>query len=219
MNGRARTLLLLLSALLLVPAGLAAQGIAIGARVGTLGAGGELALGISESLVLRGGVGVVPLDYTGTFDQIDYTVTFPSTMATVGIDLYPGGGSFRIMGGLLWRSDDVEMEAPLTGSVDIGGTTYTETGTLKGVLVQKSVAPYAGIGFGKHTAGGIGLFLDLGVAVLGEPDVQLTASGAVANVPGIQQDLNDEAQQIEDDVGAYLKFWPIINLGIRIPLG
>ena len=201
------------------PPVISAQGLAIGARAGTLGFGGEVALGLSEVIVVRGGYGVFPVEYEGEFDHEKYTVTFPSSIWTAGLDIYLGGGGFRLMGGFMGKSGDLELEKTLTGSMDIGGTTYTETGTLSATLEQAKVAPFAGIGFGKHTAGGFGFFLDLGVAFTENPEVVMAATGAVAEVPGILDDIQDEADNIEEDLGSYLKYWPMVSIGFKLPLG
>ncbi len=205
--------------LILLPHGLNAQGLAIGARAGTLGFGGEVAFGVSDAVVLRGGFGVFPLEYEGEFDGEDYTVTFPKSMWSMGLDYYPGGGPIRIMAGVLGRSGDIELSSDVTESREIGGTVYTETGTLKGVLEQGTLAPFAGIGFGKHTAGGFSFFLDVGAALAGEADVTLSPEGALAAVPGIQQSLLVEADRVEDDTGEWLKVWPVVSVGVKLPLG
>ncbi len=76
-----------------------------------------------------------------------------------------------------------------------------------------------GLGFGRHTQGGFGFFVDMGVAFVGDADVSLEAQGPLAAVPGIQQDLDLEVQDLEDDVGSYLTYWPILSIGVKIPLG
>ena len=76
-----------------------------------------------------------------------------------------------------------------------------------------------GLGFGHHTEGGFGFFADLGVAFVGDPEVTLTAEGPIASEPEIEEDLNREAQNIEDDAGGYLKYWPIVSIGVKIPFG
>jgi hypothetical protein len=202
-----------------LPNGLGAQGLAIGARAGMLGFGGEVAFGVSDAIVFRGGFGVFPLEYEGEFDEEDYTVTFPNSMWTLGLDYYPGGGPIRIMAGVLGRSGDIELSSDVTESREIGGTVYTETGTLKGVLEQGALAPFAGIGFGKHTAGGFSFFLDVGAALAGEADVTLSPQGALAAVPGIQQSLQIEADRVKDDTGEWLKVWPVVSVGVKLPLG
>lgn len=208
----------LILALLSGPTAIEAQGFTVGGRVGTLGLGGEVAVGLSDVIVLRGGYGVFPLELDQTYDGEDYTLTFPSSIWSAGIDVYLGGGPIRIMGGIMGRTDDLEIESEFTESREIGDTTYDVPGTINGVLKQDAIAPFAGIGFGKHTEGGFGFFLDIGAALSGDADIVMTASGPVASIPGIQESLQEEAEKVEEDTGGYLKVWPIVSLGIKIPL-
>jgi hypothetical protein len=214
------TLLGLLLTLLAIPQTLVGQTFAIGARAGTLGFGAEAALGLSDHLVVRGGLGSFIFDFTGDYGDVEYTVTPPSMTGTLGIDLYPGIGSFRFMAGIMFRDGDFEMESGnITehGPIEIGDGEYSEPGTLHGTLATKSTAPFLGIGFGRHTEGGFGFFVDLGVAFVGEAEVTLEAQGPIATVPGFQEDLEREAQYIEDEAAPYLKYWPILSLGVKIP--
>jgi hypothetical protein len=200
------------------PPALTAQGLAIAGRIGTLGLGGEVALGLSHVLVLRGGFGVFPYEYDDTFEDQDYTVTLPSSIWSAGIDIYLGGGPIRVMGGIIGRTGDVELYSEFTEPTEIGGTLYDVPGTLSGVLKQDAVTPFAGIGFGKHTEGGFGFFLDIGAALSRQGAVELTAGGPVASVPGIQESLQEEADRVAEDAGGLLKVWPIVSAGIKIPL-
>ena len=59
---------------------------------------------------------------------------------------------------------------------------------------------------------------DLGVAFVGEPDVILTAEGDIASEPGLLENLAKEAQNIEDEVGSYMQYWPILSFGLKISL-
>jgi len=202
-----------------VPASVTAQGLGLGARVGTLGLGGEVALEVTETLVLRGGLGLTPFEPSATFDDIDVTLTLP-TWYNVGVDLYLNG-ALRLGGGLLFKADDPELSGSFNVAQDIGGTTYTplEIGTLKGVIDSSDTVPYVLLGFGKHTAPGVGLFLDLGVAFLGDPEVRLSSEdGTLSLDPTTQDALDREAQDFEDDMRTYLRFWPILSLGLRIGL-
>jgi hypothetical protein len=209
----------LLLLFLAAPPVISAQGLAIGARAGTLGLGGEVALGLSDIITLRGGLGVFPWDYEGEFEGEEYTVTFPSSIWTAGVDLYLGGGGIRLMGGIMGKSDNVEMVSILSGSTEIGETIYDATGTVTGVLEQADIAPFVGLGFGKHTSGGFGFFLDLGVAFSGEPEINMSATGDIALIPGIEDDLQLEADQIEEELGSFIQYWPMVSLGFKIPLG
>ncbi|MCJ7630173.1 MAG: hypothetical protein MUO50_17505, partial [Longimicrobiales bacterium] len=126
------------------------------------------------------------------------------------------------MAGIMFRSGDFELDSgdlAEAGSLEIGDNEYNEAGTLHGSLATKSTAPFVGLGFGNHTQGGFGFFLDLGVAFVGDPDVSMKASGPIASVPGFQQDLDKEIQNIEDEGTPYLKYWPIVSLGVKIPIG
>lgn len=206
--------------ILALPNLLAAQGFGLAVRAGSLGLGGEAALGFSDQIVLRGGAGVLP-EFEARYDGVKYTVTPPQLTGHLGVDVYPFAGSFRLMAGFILRDKEFEVEAPdLSDSdgVEIGNTIYNESGSLSGTLTTKSASPFIGVGFGHHTRGGFGLFLDLGVAFVGNPDVALTASGAIADVPGFQEDLNQEIQNLEDEASPYLRYWPLVSLGIKMPI-
>lgn len=211
----------LFALLLTIPTTLRAQELGIGARIGTLGLGAEAALSLNDNIAIRGGIGSFILDFDGDYDDVNYTVTPPSLTTTLGIDLYPTGGSFRIMGGLMLRSEDIRLDSgdlAESGSVEIGDETYDEAGFLHGEIDTKATSPFVGIGFGRHTSGGFGVTLDLGVAFVGEPDVILTAEGPIASAEGIQTELDREAQNIQDEAGSYLQYWPILSFGVKIPL-
>jgi len=226
---RKSLLALVVATLLALPATLAAQGFAVAGRAGTLGLGGEAALGLTDRLVLRGGLGLVPLEVDASSfleigDDVEATLTLPKTWFNVGADLYLGGG-FRIGGGMLFKPDDFEASATVkSGTIEIGDEEYevNEVSKITAALDAKDQAPYALIGFGKHTRSGIGLFLDLGVAFLGDPEIVLTAEGnpAVVGSAQFKAELEKERQKIDEDLPPWVgKYWPIINLGIKVGVG
>lgn len=202
----------------LAPSAALAQGLGLGGRVGTLGLGGEVAVGLTDRIVVRGGLGFVPYDPPLTFGDLDVELSLP-TVYNVGIDLYLNG-AFRIGGGVLFRSEDPEVTGTFQGPQEIGGTTFTpqELGTLTGVFDANDRAPYILIGFGRHTAEGAGLFIDLGVAFVGEPDVRLSASGGMLSddTDPLRSALDGEAAEFEADMREYLKLWPILSIGFRL---
>lgn len=203
-----------------LPLGAAAQSLGIGARAGTLGLGAEVSARLTNNIGVRGGIGVIPVQPSGSFGDVDFTIDPASPLANIGIDFYPGAGGFRLGGGLLFITENTTMEAEYTGTVEIGGRTYTgsEVGELTGALDHGGMAPYVNIGFGRTTRRGVGLFLDLGAAFLPEQSVALTASGAAANDPQFQEDLERQRQQSEDDANTYLRVLPIISIGLRFGL-
>ena len=210
----------LLTGALAAPPSAAAQ-IGVAARVGTLGIGGEGALDISDRLVLRGGVGLVTLDVSTSFDGIAVDLELPDSWYNVGIDIYLNS-ALRIGGGLLVRPDDPTLTGAFQEPVDVGGRTFTpgEIGTLTGTLSSEDRAPYLLIGFGKHTASGLGLSLDVGAAFTGDPRVTLDASGGTfSDQPELDARLEQEAQDFEDDMRGWLRIWPILSLGVRLGIG
>jgi hypothetical protein len=199
----------------------AAQGFGFGLRAGTLGLGGEAAMGLGERVVARAGIGWNPYDPEIALDEIDVTAELP-TWYNVGLDLYLNG-ALRLGGGVLFKPDDSTLSAVFTEDQEIGGQTFTpqQIGTLVGVIDSRDQVPYVLFGFGRHTAPGVGLFADFGVALLGEPDFRLDAVGGSLDSDSepLRSRLDAEAQAFEDDAGAYLRFWPILNLGLRIGVG
>lgn len=221
-NRSAVPLTILIALALAVSGGRAAgQGFGVGARVGTLGLGAEAAMALGERVVVRAGVGWTPLEPDMQLSDIDVTAELP-TWYGAGLDLYLNG-AFRLGAGMLLKSDDPTLSAVFTEDQEIGGQTFTpqQIGTLVGVIDSKDAVPYALIGFGKHTAPGVGLFVDFGVAFLGEPDFQLDAVGGSLNSQSgpLRTALDEEEQQFEDDAGSYLRFWPILNVGLRFGIG
>ena len=202
----------------LLPAGVSAQGIGVGARAGTLGVGGEIAVGATSSLTIRGGFGVLPVEFSRTYSDVDYTSEPTSPIANAGIDFFPGGGNLRIGVGMLFLSEPTTLGGEYTGTVNIGGQTYTgsEIGTLTGELDHGSSAPYAIVGFGRHTGRGVGVFLDLGAAFMKDPTLTLTATGPIASDPTFQANLEREEAEAQEAAQDYLKILPIVSVGVRI---
>lgn len=212
---------LALAASAVMPHGVEAQRLGIGGRVGSLGVGPEVAVGLGERVVVRGGMGLMPVEPSITLSDIDVTFELPSWY-TVGVDVYVTG-AMRLGAGFLFKSDDPRFTGVFTSDQDIGGQTFTpqEIGTLVAVIDSEGQVPYVLLGFGNHTAPGVGLFLDLGVAFLGAPDFRLSTEGGTLpdDSGALRTALDAEAAEFEQDAGRYLELWPILSLGIRIGIG
>ncbi|MBW3535094.1 MAG: hypothetical protein KY453_07750 [Gemmatimonadetes bacterium] len=212
---------LALSLLVFTPAALSAQrAFGVGVRAGTLGIGGDLAVGLTDNLQVRGGVGLMPIDHDATWSDIDWTLELPSSFITAGLDFFPTGGGFRISGGMVYKPDEPELRGDFTGEVEVGGQTYTgaEVGTLTGFVESGDFAPFLTLGLGRMASTGIGLYVDGGVAFQKEPDLQLTATGPISGNAQFQQNLAEEERSVEEDIRA-LRFWPILNIGLRVGIG
>ncbi len=218
---RAKALPVVLLALLLtIPAAASAQ-VGVGVRAGTTGLGADLAIAVSPNIVLRGGLGIQPVNPSLILSGIDFAVNLPGSFAQAGIELFPSGGGFRIGGGVLYKKDGISINGTFTESQEIGGTTYTpqQLGTITGTATTaKKYAPYAMIGFGKIASSGIGLFLDLGAAFVGESTLTVSNNGTFKDNAQFKQDLEEERASWEDDLNKY-KIYPMVNIGLRIGFG
>jgi len=192
----------------------------LGARIGTLGIGGEAALELSERFVVRGGAGLSKLKANTTFGGVPVELDLPEAWYNVGVDFYLNG-SLRIGAGVAYKPDDPSIRGAFTEAVEIGGVVLTpgEIGDLTGTIDSDDEAAYLLLGFGKHTDSGIGLFIDVGTVILGSPTVDLQASGGTYPQDELDVLLRQEAREFEDQMKTYLRFWPIMSLGLRIGIG
>lgn len=191
--------------------------LAIGARAGTTGVGGEVSFGIMPRLSLRGTATVIPFEPTFEVDGAEYTADPPSPLFTVGADF--SLGVIRLFGGVLFGLDEFQASRDYSGSVEFGGRTYTGNGTILGAIEASSAAPFLGIGFGKTLGSGIGINFDLGAAIMGETDVSVRATGPISQQPDYETQRAQEEEDIQEQVDKYLKFFPMISIGLRIGIG
>lgn len=224
------TLILLATLPLLAPAQPASalqEYIALGARLGTLGMGGDVVVGFDETFALRGGAGLYGfgLDLTGRFGLADNRtaeLSLPSAMFTIGAEV--SSGVLRAGAGLLVRAGDPVYEITYGdgASIDIGGGYYTqpEVRTLATTLVSGSIAPYALLGYGSHLSRGLGLVVDAGAAFPLDARFEMDATGdpAVLGSARFRADIETERREAENDAGGWLRFWPIISIGLRYGL-
>lgn len=201
---------------------------AVGARGGTVGIGPEVAVRLGP-VGLRGGYGLLPLELDATdFYKIDRVssakLKLPRDWYTVGADFYMGG-FFRLGGGLLYKPGDVSADVALDpgARIELGGHTYEpgEVGSVAGVHKSRETAPFALVGFGASAPGGFGVSLDLGVAFLGDAEVDLQATGAasVIDTDEFRRRLEQEEENIADRAATYLKYWPIASVTVRFGFG
>jgi hypothetical protein len=216
-----KRLAVLLTGLTAITSPVGAQvGLGFGGFAGTLGLGGEAAVGVTDAIVFRGGFGVFPMEPGIDVSGVAVDLKLPSSYH-VGVDLYLNS-AFRLGGGVLLRNDDPKVKGKLTEPQEIGGIVFqpSEVGTLTGVFDGSDQSPYLLIGFGKHTAPGLGLFVDLGIAFTGEPEVRLGAEGGALSPDEepLKSALEQEARDVQDDIPSYAKYYPFFSLGVRYGL-
>jgi hypothetical protein len=190
---------------------------AIGAKIGTLGIGGDLTTSVIPQVNLRASVQWFECSFDAQVSDIDYDVDLNLLNPLLLLDWYPFNGSFRISAGALFNASSIQLRGRPAGEVEIGEQTYRadEVGTLEGDVEFDPVVPYVGIGWGNAlgSSGHWGLTIDLGVAFIGSPDLDLSANGPIASNPTFQQQLAQEKHDIQNELSDY-NIYPVLSLSL-----
>jgi hypothetical protein len=221
-------LLAVLALVTSVAAPAAAQGgFAIGVRAGTTGIGPELACGLTPHLDARLASGYYSYDDTYDATGVHYDGTFDLRNAMLLLDWHPGGGGFRLTAGAGWNGNRLQVQAPISELVrryrpDLPSLPV-ELGSVHGEATGQTLAPYAGLGWGRPL-GGSGRWsfsVDLGALYLGSPQVDLETRLAFQVPPAAQQILDlavaDEERRLEDELDQY-RYLPVLSFGLMVRL-
>jgi hypothetical protein len=209
MNVKAKTILVAAATVLLAcgSARAAFEEWAIGAKIGTLGVGGDLTTSLIPQVNLRAGVQWFAYSFDGKFSDVDYDVDLNLLNPLLLLDWYPFNGSFRISGGVLYNASNIQLQGRPAEEVEIGDQTYRpeEVGMLEGDVEFEPVVPYVGIGWGNAlgSSGQWGIATDFGVAFIGSPNLDLSATGPIASDPTFQAELAKEEHNVQDDLSDF----------------
>ena len=213
-----KIVLLSIASILISTSFVSAGGVATGVKIGTLGLGADVTIGLHERLNLRLNGNYLSYDYDDEIDDIEYTLDldFKSGMALA--DWHPFANGFRITGGAIFNENGITMDATPTKNKEIGGRAYTpaQIGTLHGEIEFDNVSPYAGIGFG-HAVGEnqrLSFIFDLGV-IFQSYEFDLSSDGLAAQSPQFQADLAEEEKDVQDTLDDF-KIYPVIAFGIAL---
>lgn len=203
--------------LMLASAAALAEGHAVGLKAGALGLGIEYTRSFSDRLSLRAGVNGSELGFDSEESGIAYEFDFVWDSLSVAVDFHPGGGAFRLTGGVLANDNRLEAVSRPSGSVTIGGDTYTpeEIGTLTGRMGFDDTALMAGVGWDWSRRKRFGVSFDLGVFDQGAPTVSLRGSGTLLGDPMLEADIAAEEGQLSDELDD-LGLLPYLTLGFVV---
>ena len=205
--------LLVLLALVQSPAH--AEGHSIGGKAGLLGLGIEYSYSISERIAVRGALYGSGYSFDATEGGIDYDFELNWDSLSVGVDLHPFTGPFRLSVGLLANDNGLSATSTPNQPVLVGNTVYTpaEIGTLSGGVGFDGTTPFVGLGWDWSKSKRVGFSLDLGFVSQGSPDVALVASGLLVNDPNFAADLAAEEAELEDALDG-LDVLPFASFGV-----
>lgn len=195
-----------------------AEGAGAGFKVGTLGAGVELSVGITKQVNFR--LGANYAKYSKSFDEdgigYDGDVKLNSFAALVDWHMLDNG--FRMTGGLFLNKNKATGLADAENTYDIGNITFTqaEVGELSARIDTRDIAPYLGIGWGNAVSSGSNwtFTADLGVMFAGSPKVDLRSTGGtLSNDATLLTEIDREEKNVQDDIKKY-KFYAVVSIGI-----
>jgi hypothetical protein len=221
MNDCTKTILTIICAAALpaLTAGAAAAqeagGFSFGVTASTLGVGPEVGYRVSKSMGVRANATLFSISHNEDVNDINYDGKLKLKSGGAFLDIYPFGGGFRLTGGARLSDNKIRLIGNPGDIIEIGDHDYTpaEVGVLSGTVEAKSLAPYAGLGWGAGLGHGFVLTFDVGVMFQGRPRIDdLTATGTASGNPAFQQDLALEKADIENDINDF-KYYPVVSIG------
>ena len=195
-----------------------AEDTGIDIKLGTLGAGIEVAHAFNPSFALRLGYNGWNYSRTGTRDNIQYDEKLRLSTAALLGEWYPFQGVFRFDLGLMYNGNKFDLTAKPSGNqtYTINNTTYTaaQVGSVTGKVDFRKTAPYFGIGWGRAAGTGFSFLADLGVLFQRAPRSTLTViCGTGVNCSTLQSDANAEQARLDDSLHKF-RYYPVASIGI-----
>ena len=199
------------------PAGSHSADVSVGLRFGTTGLGLEVGKLLTNHLAVRVGANYFRISATKDQSDITYNAKLKMQALSALLDLFPGGrGGFHLTAGVVTNPVTITGTGQPTGNTyDINGISYTtaQVGTLIAEAKFPSASPYVGIGFGTPARNHAFEFLfDLG-AVIGQPTITMSATGAAAN-QALTGDIQSQVTKTQSDLRKYMKAWPVVSFGL-----
>ena len=222
MKKRSAHIFVILAAAALFPlAGYATVG--VGARFGTTGFGGEVAVElVREYLNLRVAGNGAAMSVKVNQDDATYDSDINLQTWLAVLDWHVGGGPFKIVAGGCYNASQITGTATPTKSIKVGDVTYTpaQIGHLYAAADFNSPGGYLGIGFGNLADAKRGHFaasLDLGVMYFQEPDLSLESRGGVlSGTPGVNQELQKQLDDVDKNYVKWLRYYPVLTFGLAV---
>jgi len=215
-----RWLLALVAGSFLATAPAAAQ-VELGVRASTLGLGLELGFRPTRAIGLRASGQMFSMTREEQVEGVDYELKPDLESFGATLDLYPFGKVLYFSGGMLLNRNTATADAIIGSTITLGSQTYTnsQVQALSADLDwNKSMAPYAGLGF--VTGGRVGVSLEFGVVFSGKPTVDLAGTTTLtgSQLTAFNQAVADEEAEIVawiDDNDRFTKYYPLVAFGLR----
>lgn len=201
------------SALLLLAGTASAQdidGAAVGFGLSTLGAYASTSYEAMPTLRARGLLTGIPgQSFTEEGDDVDYNIDLSVGGIAALADYYPNETGLRVSGGLFFSNTDIVGMARATGgeTIEVGDNEYSNASLETELSFENKVAPMLAVGYEKRFGGNWAFDAEIGAIVVGGINVDVSSD----EIP--MEDLEAEAQQLEDDLSA-VKAYPWLAIGV-----
>ena len=215
------------------PAGHGPRGIGAGARVSSLGIGGEAAVELTGSSNLRGGFNFFGYSRSFSKDGISYAASLSWRSAEAHYDWFPFGGGIHLSPGLLvYNGNTIKANASVPGghTLTLNGLQYLSDPANpvsgSGKIEFNKAGPTVMLGWGnlvRRRGKGFAVNFEVGIAYQGAPQATLNLGGGVCSSNGlncrsiasdatVQANVVAEQRKINHDISPF-KVYPLISLG------
>lgn len=205
----------------------------VGLKAGTLGAGAELRLTLTDTVKARLSLTSGSASYKQTLGisdgknavTVDATLDMDFGASSLCFDWHVFDGVFYLTAGMIRNNNKINLVGNLTdSSVMFNGQSYSVSGfidpTVSGqISLGSSFQSYLGIGWGREIDGdsGLSVSLDLGI-VLMDPSIDLKAP-TVTQSSGLNQAVIDnDIHAVESAANkelSVLDAWPVFFVGLN----
>ena len=207
-----------------------AADIGVGVKAGTLGAGVDLSVALTQTINARvslTGVNIDDLNETITVGDAGSTGDIAATMSldfgasSLLFDWYVFDGTFHLTAGMMKNNGKVAFSGALLSGITVDGLTLDPSdisGDISGsISLGESYQPYLGIGWGRKADDnpGLSLSIEIGVALLDpKADLNATASGTGLSQTDLDIRINNAENDVNNDL-ALFEAWPVISIGLN----
>lgn len=200
----------------------AEAGVAVGINLGTQGIGIESRVSIMESLYGR--LGVNYTSFTKGVNNgggLNYKVKRKFLTVPLILDYHPVVDSgFRLSAGVAYNNHQFTGCVSPVNNVTLSGHTYTpsEIGSVKTKLtLGNKIAPILSIGYDSSLVNDSNWSFnaELGAMYYGKAKLKISASGLSGQDGQLIDDLNRDANKRFDKIKKYLKWYPILSIGMK----
>jgi hypothetical protein len=205
----------------------------VGVKAGTLGAGAELRLTLTQEINARLSLTTGSASYGETLGlndgitvvTVDAVIKMDFAASALVFDWHVFDGAFYVTAGLIKNDSSIHLVGGLTdSSVTFNGNPYSVTGfinpTMTGeISLGSSFQSYLGLGWGRQEDDdrGLSVSLDLGI-VLMDPSIDLKAP-TVTKSSGLNQAVIDRdvdaAESAANRKLSILDAWPVVFVGLN----